>query len=555
MAFILCATSPVLSRNSAKALEGNEEAIFLAHKAAEIGEADALRKLLEQGLSPDVASPDGWSLLTRGAANGQSEIVKILLEAGADIDFSAENGVTPLVAAATARKTAAVEILLRNGADTEIATSDGVTPLEIATANGDLVVLNALLDAGAIFQQNNALLFAVQSKKGNAIDALVNAGADPGAPGPDGITPLALAIILGEQDIVRKLVLAGANVKDRSYRHKTPIELAATNERHDIAQFLSKGLGLEVNGSAPGPDEKTLAFAILKWDATQVAQLLKGGIDPNERIDGIWTPLMVAAMSDDPEKVQALLDAGADVNAKTRSGYTALHVAALRGNARVAKKLTAAGANAAAGTEKKVTPADMARETKNPSLAADLMRRTGKGSLARRNFAVQVQSLLYLRGYRVGSIDGAAGPQTSKAIQQFQWGLHRRADGRLDEKIVRELWDRHRKTGPIGSNWAAIVVDGETDLAAGQFRAKDKNLALSSAIKNCLTKGSRCENRRVFKDQCVALARDGDGWGTATRPTIWAARKAAIASCAKVNGSGCYLTFEFCSDGSFHRSN
>jgi uncharacterized protein len=69
-----------------------------------------------------------------------------------------------------------------------------------------------------------------------------------------------------------------------------------------------------------------LTKAAYKGNADEVEQLLKNGVNPNQRQMGI-TALMTACNRGHVDVVRILLDKGADVNAKDWEGWTALMAA------------------------------------------------------------------------------------------------------------------------------------------------------------------------------------------------------------------------------------
>ena len=530
---------------------------FIAHTAALRGDVDVLKHMVESGLSPESMSPGGWSLLTRAAANGHLQIAKFLLDEGAGVNTQTATGITPLLAAVAGRHVAIIKLLIARGADTNVIGTSGATPLGVAVVTGDPYVTKILLEAGADPNQAGKagvtpLFHAIHSKDEDVIKLLLGAGANVDAVNSERLTPLSLAIILGEENIVSRLAFAGANVENESFQSLPPLELAVARNQKAIAEFLSKFTGRKIPIAKAEPTLEALAFAITRGDVEEVRLQLDAGLDPNQRLDQDWTPLMFAAAYDVPSIVEALLQAGANANADSGSGVTALHVAARNGHTGSADKLAVAGVDPSVATTNGVTPVDMAREAAHYDLAASLMEHTANGSLARTNFVRQVQSLLYLRGFKVGEIDGVASAQTSEAAQQFQWGLHGVGDGELTEELTRELWEQDGNSGPVGNNWGAIVADYNTDYSTGTWRHDEEGPALSAAIENCLKKANECEVRRTFLNQCFAFAHRDGGWSFDFGDTIWAARENALAACKSYTNGECRLSWEFCTDGSFN---
>lgn len=112
-------------------------------------------------------------------------------------------------------------------------------------------------------------------------------------------------------------------------------------------------------------------------NARMVRFLLGVGADPNAKDSGFHTPLYSLAneCAGGEEIVSILVGAGARVDACDGvQRTTALHMAARRGNLAVAQALLASGANPQARDRKGNTPADRARNCRNP-LLADLLTR------------------------------------------------------------------------------------------------------------------------------------------------------------------------------------
>ena len=64
--------------------------------AAECGDVDTLRILLDAGADPDASSRSGWTALHGAAEHGSVPIIKMLAAAGGDVSAQAKSGKTPL---------------------------------------------------------------------------------------------------------------------------------------------------------------------------------------------------------------------------------------------------------------------------------------------------------------------------------------------------------------------------------------------------------------------------------------------------------------------------
>ena len=97
-------------------LDPSPEGQFVA--AARDGNADRIRELLAQGVSPDARNVDGCGALQRAAQRGRLEAVRVLLDAGGGgLDAPDEHGMTPLMTAAFGGSLAVGLHLMEAGAD------------------------------------------------------------------------------------------------------------------------------------------------------------------------------------------------------------------------------------------------------------------------------------------------------------------------------------------------------------------------------------------------------------------------------------------------------
>jgi ankyrin repeat protein len=137
------------------------------------------------------------------------------------------------------------------------------------------------------------LVDAIRSGDAGAVGRLATAEA-VNAAGPSGVTPLMVAAVLGDREIVARLLAAGAAVD-------------ATDDRGFTALFHG----------CYNPDED-------RGHPEVVELLLAAGADKEARIGFGVRPLMYAAGNGEAGVVQALLKAGADPLARNEVGRTAL---------------------------------------------------------------------------------------------------------------------------------------------------------------------------------------------------------------------------------------
>ncbi len=85
--------------------------------AAELGDAQMAKELLDARAAPDQRDKSGNVPLHWAANNGRVEVIKALLAGHATVDAPDRQGITPLMSAISHRQMASVKALLAGGAD------------------------------------------------------------------------------------------------------------------------------------------------------------------------------------------------------------------------------------------------------------------------------------------------------------------------------------------------------------------------------------------------------------------------------------------------------
>jgi quinoprotein dehydrogenase-associated probable ABC transporter substrate-binding protein len=219
--------------------------------------------------------------------------------------------------AAMAADTERVKFLLsRKGADINNKGNDGETPLHLAVINGDNELITLLLDRKA------------------QIDA----------PDSDGYTPLALAAARNKARSVKLLTARGANLEATIPGGYTPLFIAIGQGKLSAAKALidagakcdvvegPQHLSLLMAIATQGPPERRLIQVMQVVGAVDVAQaLIKNGADVNAVSSHGVTALMIAAAHDNAPMIGVLMRAGAKPEIKSEEGQTALDIAQQNG--------------------------------------------------------------------------------------------------------------------------------------------------------------------------------------------------------------------------------
>jgi ankyrin repeat protein len=144
---------------------------------------------------------------------------------------------------------------------------------------------------------------------------------------PDGKSALLIAAYKGRLDIVKKLIIVGANLNIQDSKGNTPLMLAIyTNEIKVVKELINGGVDVNIKNM-------TDCCAIHLCNNIDILKvLIKAGADVNAQDGDGDTVLIYAANNEDLNTIKLLIHLGANVDIKNYDGDTALVFAAFKNN-------------------------------------------------------------------------------------------------------------------------------------------------------------------------------------------------------------------------------
>ncbi len=217
--------------------------------AAQQGDPEVVRALLDGGAVPDQPGEDDWTPLLSAAFEGFAEVVRLLIDAGADPSFKSGKETAIIIAAESGYR----EIV------------DMLSPLSKARLSKKAEKLIAE-DARVLNPAAKRLMTAARNGVAPMVEKLLATGLHPDTPESDDAdedddyqpTPLVMAAQGGHVAIVRALLSAGAEV-DRAMAGETALARAAAppmfmdpaDQSETVRVLIAAGTSLELLEEEP----------------------------------------------------------------------------------------------------------------------------------------------------------------------------------------------------------------------------------------------------------------------------------------------------------------
>ncbi|KAL8561456.1 hypothetical protein ACOMHN_046912 [Nucella lapillus] len=256
------------------------DASFL--RAVRAGNLEEVVTLLDKGHDADTVNFNGLSGLHLAAKEGHVSVMVELLNRGANPEVRTQKENTPLHVATLARQAGITRLLLDRGADLNAASKTGFTPLYYAAQENGADIVDMLLQAGAdqrIHTECPDVLKHTADGNVMGLRKAIQYGADVNQTLKDGLSPLHMAVVLGDLQMVRELITHGASPDTTSEKLSTPLGTACYICRRDIMQaLLDAGANPNVK-SRPCDPLMPLHIVCNHGDAVTVQMLLEHGAD------------------------------------------------------------------------------------------------------------------------------------------------------------------------------------------------------------------------------------------------------------------------------------
>ncbi|MCJ1463344.1 hypothetical protein MMC07_001951 [Pseudocyphellaria aurata] len=282
------------------------------------GSGAVLFDLLQQ--MPQITTTDiRWTLVLQMAARlDDHPFLDLLLSRGTDVNAIGYYYGTALEAAARCGHISMVQKLLDAGAEVNVLKGRWQTALRAALVGGHADVVEILLDHGADMElrrenSESALQMGVESGNPSIVKTLLENGANAMLDESEKLHPLILASTQGSVAMVKELLSAGARV----------------NIHGEMRPYY-------------GPKDTSPIHAAIAGNYLDVIKLLLShGADIENNVEGLGTPLSVAASKGHADIVRLLLSAKANA-----IDGVALFRAVEKGSVEIAQELLAAGSKA-----------------------------------------------------------------------------------------------------------------------------------------------------------------------------------------------------------------
>ncbi|XP_059156809.1 putative ankyrin repeat protein RF_0381 [Physella acuta] len=296
--------------------------------ASKFEKMNALKALLEGGIDLNYVTHSGKSALHLSIIAGKQKAIKMLLQHGANVNLEDHKGMTPLMLAVFGEGNI-IPLLLLNGADSNKQSCDGSTALMYALKQRDIAKIKMLISSGTDLSITNkngetALIIAAQYCTTIILEMLIKAGANVHAQDNNGSSVLVCAVShsIAHESKIALLIDYGVDVNKPNFRRETPLIIAALRCNVNIMHLLiSKGADVniqDINGST------ALVHAVVSESYDKVKLLIDSHVDMDIQDNTGCTAVMHAAVCANNQAMKTLIESGANINITDDAGRSAI---------------------------------------------------------------------------------------------------------------------------------------------------------------------------------------------------------------------------------------
>ncbi|KAJ5177912.1 ankyrin [Penicillium coprophilum] len=342
------------------------KALFVAAEKENPGMFDTL---LEAGGNLEIRSDDGETALHFAARSGNCGIINSILDRKMPLIDEMDNfKKTPLLIAAENGNHDALATLLECGANVETQDDKQWTILHYAAKNGDLELVQWLLDfmPSLCDKRNNlgqtALVVAANEGQSRVVDSLVKVAASRSESYGENekFAVLMIAASKGSLDLMKDILSKSKQLSKRKNESGDDLLfIAIKNKQEDVVRFLlTKNADLSIKDG----QGSTLFHSATESGLLKTVECLlkrKPGLI-NEKNTENETALVIAFRKGDENVISLLLENKANIDVRDNDGRTALQSACRQSSLYIVQRLLNEGAKPTTTSDDNETPLHLA---------------------------------------------------------------------------------------------------------------------------------------------------------------------------------------------------
>ena len=277
--------------------------------ACQVNDLEAVKILVNAGAKIDLFDNREENALIMATAHKQIETVRYLLAHGVEVNVDSPlSGESALFRALRSRSFDLLTLLIEAGANVNLPNRGGDTPLMVASLGDDLEMVSFLRGKGAKFNTPGEEFFCAASHGDVAVLERILAAQPPAPKPPPSHGWLYRALFRRRLEAEKQK--PATSVVNQSYGYGIAPLMAAAGRGQTAAVKVILSAGANINAFDSAHDT-ALMYAIKSGHQSTIFALLDAGADPTiNDLAGGSTLLQAATYLDDPEVVRLLIRRG-----------------------------------------------------------------------------------------------------------------------------------------------------------------------------------------------------------------------------------------------------